>query len=380
MNFQTEFEKGQLGKNKGIPFGKGLENLTAAINGTQRGMIYGVAAGAKVGKTTLVDAAFVLAPYLYSLIHGIHIEWIYFSFEIDRVTKEFDYSAYFLYHDHNIEMIQLPEGVTVKGESVIEISSDYLRGRLQDDSNNTILVPEAIIEKLKIVYRQRIIPLFGEFSPQGEQISFGKIRIIEEKDNPTGLRNYLLDYAEREGTFIKQSYFSKKEKMTKERITGYNSQNPDKYTICVTDHLRKLKRERGYTLKENIDKWIEYQVEIRNWCNFTFVDIIHLNRSMSDIARAKFMGDRLYPTSEDIKDTGNLSEEANHILTMFNPNDDKYNLRTHFGKEIKTLKNEILYPNMKTLHLVESRHTWYPQHFRYNMKGNVKSFEALLIE
>lgn len=48
MNFQKEFEKGQLGNNRGIPFGKGLENLTAAINGLQRGMIYGIAAGAKV--------------------------------------------------------------------------------------------------------------------------------------------------------------------------------------------------------------------------------------------------------------------------------------------------------------------------------------------
>ena len=296
------------------------------------------------------------------------------------ITKEFDYSAYFLYHDHDIDLIQLPEGVTVKGETVIEVSSDYLRGRLQDDNNNTVLVPQYIEDKLKIVYRERIIPLFGEFSAEGVQLSFGRIRIIEEKDNPTGLRNYLFDYAEREGSFVKQSYFSKKENKTKERIIGYNTQKPEKYTICVTDHLRKLKKERGYTLKENIDKWIEYQVEIRNWCNFTFVDIIHLNRSMSDIARAKFMGDRLYPTSEDIKDTGNLSEEANHILTMFNPNDDKYNLRTHFGVEIKTLKNEILYPLVKTLHLVESRHTWYPQHFRYNMKGNVKSFEPLLIE
>ena len=382
MNFQTEFEKGQLGLNRGIPFGKGLENLTAAINGLQKEMIYGVAAGAKVGKTTLVDAAFVLGPYLYSLENNVNIEWIYFSFEIDRLTKEFDYSSYFLYHDHNINEIQLPTGVTVKGQSIIEVSSDYLRGRLQDDNNLTVTVPDYIVEKLKIVYRERIIPLFGEFTPEGNQVSFGRIRMIEEKDNPTGLRNYLLDYAESQGSFVKTSYFSKKEGKTKERIIGYNpsEETAEKYTICVTDHLRKLKRERGYTLKENIDKWIEYQVELRNWCGFSFVDIIHLNRSMSDIARAKFMGDRLYPTSEDIKDTGNLSEEANHILTMFNPNDDKYNLRTHFGKEIKTLKNEILYPYMKTLHLVESRHTWYPQHFRYNMRGNVKSFEALLIE
>src|SRR5690606_8501884 len=118
-------------------------------------------------------------------------------------------------------------------------------------------------------------------------------------------------------------------------------------------------------------------VELRNWCQFSFVDIIHLNRSMSDIQRSKFMGDMIYPNADDIKDTGNLAEEANHLLTMFNPNDDKYNLRKHFGVEIKDLKGNVLYPLMKTVHLVESRHVWYPQHFRYNMKGNVKTFEML---
>lgn len=378
MNFQTEFEKGQLGRNKGIPFGKGLENLTAAINGMQRAMIYGIAAGAKVGKSTLADAAFVLGPYLYAIENNVNIEWIYYSFEIDRITKEFDFASYFLYHDYQICKIQLPEGVTVKGESIIEISSDFLRGRLQDDDNNIIKVPEEIIDKLKLVYRNRIIPLFGEYNEMGEQISFGKIIFIDERDNPTGLRSYMMAYAERNGKWLKTPYTTK-DGEKKFRIAGYIPNDPDKYVICVTDHLRKLKSERGFKKKETVDKWIEYQVELRNWCEFTFVDIIHLNRSMADVNRSKFMGDMLYPTADDIKDTGNLAEEANHVLTMFNPNDDKYNLTTHFGVKIKDLKKNMLYPDMKTVHLVESRHTWFPQHFRYTMKGNVKSFEQLKI-
>lgn len=380
MNFQKEFEKGQQGRNQGIPFGRGFSNLTAAINGLQKAMIYGIAAASKVGKSTFADAAFVLGPYLYAIEHGIEIEWIYFSFEIDRLTKEFDFAAFFMYYDYEIDKILLPEGVTIKGENYVEVSSDYLRGRIQDDNNEMVKVPDDIVEKLKTIYRNRIVPLFGEFDESGQQVSYGYIQFIEEKENPTGLRNFMFEYAERNGRFVKSSFYSKTEKKTKDRIIGYKANNPDKYVVCVTDHLRKLKPERGYTKKENIDKWIEYQVELRNWCHFTFVDIIHLNRSMSDVQRAKMMGDMIYPNSDDIKDTGNLAEEANHLFTMFNPNDDKYNLRKHFGVEIKSLKGEVLYPEMKTLHLVESRHTWYPQHFRYNMKGNVKSFEMLNIE
>lgn len=332
-----------------------------------------------MGKSTLADAGFVLGPYLYAIEHDINIEWVYFSFEIDRVTKEFDFASFFLYYDHHINKIDLPEGVTLKGESYVHVSSDYLRGRMQDDNNNIIKVPEEIIEKLKTVYRNRIVPLFGEFDENGTQLSLGKIIFIDERDNPTGLRSYMFRYAEANGTFLTIPYKDKDGKQ-KHRIVGYKPNDPDKYVVCVTDHLRKLKKERNYSKKEIIDKWIEYQVELRNWCFFTFVDIIHLNRSMADVQRSKYMGDMLYPTADDIKDTGNLSEEANHVLTMFNPNDDKYNLRKHFGKEIKNLKNEILYPDMKTVHLVESRHTWFPQHFRYNMKGNVKSFEMLKIE
>lgn len=379
MNFQKEYEKGQQGNNKGIPFGAGLENLTAAINGLQRAMIYGIAAGAKVGKSTLADAAFLLGPYLYALQFDLPIVWIYFSFEIDRITKEFDFASYFLYHDHNVDVIQLPEGVTLKGESSISVSSDYLRGRIQDDNNDIIKVSPEIEELLKIVYRTRIIPLFGEYDQEGNQLSIGKIIFIDERDNPTGLRHFMFQYADRNGNFTKATYTSK-EGEKKERITGYIPDDPNLLTVCITDHLRKLKPERGYNKKQTVDKWIEYQVELRNWCEFTFVDIIHLNRSMADVNRSKFMGDMLYPTADDIKDTGNLSEEANHVLTMFNPNDDKYNLTTHFGVKIKDLKKEVLYPDMKTVHLVESRHTWFPQHFRYLMKGNVKSFEQLKIK
>ena len=50
MNFKTEFKKGQEGRNKGLPMGDGLEYISQALNGIQRGMSFGVAAPAKVGK------------------------------------------------------------------------------------------------------------------------------------------------------------------------------------------------------------------------------------------------------------------------------------------------------------------------------------------
>lgn len=47
MNLIEEYKKGQAGGNKGLYMGDGLENISKAINGVQRGRIYGVAAAPK---------------------------------------------------------------------------------------------------------------------------------------------------------------------------------------------------------------------------------------------------------------------------------------------------------------------------------------------
>lgn len=368
-NFIEAFKKGQQGANQGLPMGDGLANLSNAINGVQRGRIYGVAAAPKAGKSTLTDYAFVIEPFLYALENNVDIEWIYFSFELDRISKEFDFATFFLFKDYGIYKIDLPEGIKKEEKSFITLSPDYLRGRLQDDSGEIIKVDDNIKEKLQLVYRNRLIPLFGEYTDKGFQIKRGLMTFIEQKDNPTGIYKYLKSHAESNGKFIKQRFGKG------ERITGYVPNNPEKYTIIVTDHLRKLILERGWKMKQTVDKYIEYTVELRNWCAYTFIHIIHLNRGMTDFNRLREVGDMLYPNSDDIKDTGNLAEDADYILTIFSPNDQRYSLDTHFGKIIKDKKGNELYPNLRTLHLVESRHCHYPQHFSTNMYGNVKSFE-----
>ena len=378
-NFIKEFKKGQSGGNKGVPMGVGLENLSRAINGTQRGMTYGVAAAPKCGKSTFVDYAFVFNAYLYSLQSGVKVIWTYFSFEMDRVTKEFDFASFFMYHDYNIKTVKLPEGVTVNGESTIPISSAFLRGRIQDDNNNIVKVPPEIEECLKNVYLNRIVPLFGEYDSNGIKIKDGVIDFIEQKENPTGLRNKLLDKASQYGQLIYQKFVDKMG-IEGKKLVGYLPNDPNLIHIVITDTIRKIPKERGFSTKETVDKYLEYCTEIRNMCSFTFVHIVHLNRSMSDTQRMKFLGDILYPTPEDIKDTGNLSEECDHLITLFNPNDERYNLKKHFGKVIKDAKGNELYPNMRTAHLVESRHSPFPQHFGLEMEGNIKNFNKLIIK
>lgn len=376
MNFIEEYKKGKLGKNKGLS--TGLSPFTRAINGIQKKAIYGVAAAPKVGKTTFVDFAFVIAPYLDYMEQlrvnpemKLKIDWIYYSFEIDRVKKEFKYATFFFYWDHNITTF-------THNDKTYPISPNYLLGKLTDRDGNLIPVSQEHEEILKKVYYDRIVPLFGEYDINGKQIKKGLIKFVEDRTNPTGLRNELIHYAKENGTFLNESYTTREtlpsgvEKViTKKRISGYKPHNPELYTIIITDHMRKLNKERGFTTKENIDKWVEYQVELRNWCGFTFVDVIHLNRAISSPERIKFMKEYLYPTGDDVKDTGNLSEEADYLITLFNPLDEKYNLTKHFGIELAN------YPNYRSIHLVESRDTECPQHLSTQMYGNINTFNPI---
>ena len=376
-NFIEHYNEGLSGNNVGLYMGDGLSSLSAALGGVQKKRQYGVAAGPKVGKTTLTDVGFVIEPYLDSIARNVPFEIIYFSFEIDRISKEYDFASHFFERDYGITKVELPFNVTIKGESFIEMSGEYLLGQKQDDNRNPIKMDISLFDKLVAIYENRIIPLFGEYDQNGVQIKKGIITFIENKENPTGIRNKLLAHAELNGQFTWESSVGSNGSTYSYR-KSYKPNNPKKITLVIMDHVRKLIWERGFKMKETIDKYAEYSTELRNMCSYSFVQIIHLNRSISDTNRLKYADDMLYPTSEDIKDTGNLSEECNYVITMFNPNDDKYHLNKHFGKLIRTPDKKLIYPSMRTIHIVESRHCEYPQHFRVNMRGATKFFEKLI--
>ncbi len=357
MNFVEYFKMGKLGKNIGLP--TGLSVLDKAINGIQKRSIIGIAAPPKVGKSKLTDAHFILYPYI--LAPNADIEWIYFSYEMDRVQKEFAFAVFFLNYYYKIGFYKWK----AKTE---ELTTDYLMGRLKDNSNEPILVSNDIEEKLKEVYVKYIIPLFGEFDEKGKQIKRGKIDFIEAKYTANEMNNYVVNHAKQCGTFITN---------VNGKFSGYIPNNPNKFTIIITDTLRKIKRDKGQTTKDALDSWISYSVQFRNMCMFTFVHIIHCNRALSDIDRLQYMKEFIHPTGDDVKESGNLSEEADYMLTLFNPNDEKYGIKKHFGLDLFDQQNNLLYPNYRSLHLVESRHTICPMHMQLELVGNIGYYRNL---
>lgn len=306
MNFQTAFAKGQRGENVGLS--TGIEKLDIAIGGIPRAASIGIAASEKVGKTTLADYIGVINPYLQAIADGTidDLEIIYFSLEIERVEKEFKFACYFLNLEYGLNEFQFM-GKTYK------ISPNYFLGREihgKDPKTGKLIfvkVNKDHEEKLKAVYKKYIVPMFGVYDANGKQVQKGKITFISQPENPTGFYKYLMRFAETRGKFIHEEYdtLDANGNATKgKRIVGYTPNNKNERVLIVFDHIRKLRRERGFTMKENIDKFLEYTTEIRNLCKYTWLLIIHLNRGISNIERLKFFGDTIFPTSDEVKDTG----------------------------------------------------------------------------
>lgn len=95
--------------------------------------------------------------------------------------------------------------------------------------------------------------------------------------------------------------------------------------------------------------------------------------------RIKFDPEHLHIIPDDIKDSGNASEASNVVLTLFKPTDEKYNIKRHFGLDLYRGR-ELLYPNYRSLHLVESRDTEAPVHMQLEMLGNISKFKVLEVK
>lgn len=349
---------------KGLDFG--LSKMNIHFGGMQREAIYAVGAAPKVGKTTFVDYCFLLSPYLKNVLEEKrNIHWIYFSFEISRIRKMFKLAPFFFYRDYNKDTF-------VHKEKVYSINSNYLMNKQLDDDEELIKILPEDKEIFEEIYEKRLIPLFGEIK-NGVQVKKGVVDIIERAENPTGLRNYIFEYAKNHGKFGVEKYQTSDDSgrtITKNKIVDYTPNNKDDYVIIITDHIRKLRPERGFNQKQIIDKYLTYQVEMRNLFGYTFVDIVHLNRNLDAIDRMKYSKDRLFPGLGDFKDSGNVGEDSDYVITGFDPRDEKYMLTKHFGH------NLIDYPNYRSWHVVASRDT--PTFNIYTeMNGNKNLFKEI---
>ncbi len=100
-------------------------------------------------------------------------------------------------------------------------------------------------------------------------------------------------------------------------ILGYTPNNPGLITLIIIDHIGHINYKDFNSKKEAIDMASKHLVFFRNMCNFSPVVVSQINRDKNQKHRQAEEG--WMPELQDIKDTGNLAEDANTVMGIESP-------------------------------------------------------------
>lgn len=277
---KERIEAGLSGDYEGLD--NGLERINKYIFKTQKACYYLLGGLSGSAKTTFLDFV-ILNAIQDAEAKGVSINVIYYSWEIDETTKKANWLSILIYKKYNI--VIAPEKIKGYGEF-----------RLNEDEKKLIFSELDELERI-----------------------FNKINWIWESQNPTGMYKYWWDFMGKKGKYIKEPYIDEHDKK-QERIVSFELNDPKEYNIVAGDHLALAKIERGFTLKQNIDKLSEFSVIARNLFKMTFIWLQQFNQGLSSIDRMKFKGADISPQQSDFKDTTNpyTDNKQNYVKILAN--------------------------------------------------------------
>lgn len=272
--------EGLQGKRAGIKCAD-LPEFNSTLKGVQKGRYYLIGAESGAGKTTFADFAFILELYSYCKEHGKRLIIPYFSFEIAKINKRAKVAAFFVYKKRGIR-----------------ISSSKILGEDPDD--------KLTVEELRLI---------ESVSEDVDQF-FRDIIFMDEPLNPTGIYKFLFNLMEENGDFQYEEYTVNNE--VKRKIVGYIG-NDDVIIMTMIDHIALAHLERGYELKENIDKISEYMVYFRNRCDMSCIIVQQFNTELSSTYRKQQSEYSISPQRLDFGDSKYTYRDADVVLGLVDP-------------------------------------------------------------
>jgi hypothetical protein len=271
--------EGKEGKNKGISVG--LDHIRPTIN--VKRSTYTILGGLSgTGKTAIADYLFVLNAYRNALKEGKPFEIVYFSYER---KKEFKLAKWVC------ARLMWEYGIVMDVENML-----YWNGKR---SNMSREVYEKVVECKEWFDRM-----------------LEHVHIHDRKDNPTGIYKTVLQHLSRVGTIHTRTVT----KDNGEQLTlfdKYVSNDPEQVVMVVMDHMGLLPVERGFSVKENIDKLSEYFTILRDSYGCSITAIQQFNRNLSDPNRKK--QNDISPRRDDLKDSSDTENDCDMFLGIMDP-------------------------------------------------------------
>jgi len=288
---KAEVENGLKGRNNGIPMG--FNRLNRYI-GIRRGVYFLIGGYTGSGKTSFVDDAFVLNPYDWYISDknnlNVKLRIIYRSMERSRVYKLAKWVARKIFYDQGV-LIPVPKLLG-------------WNDRMTSDEHDLFLMYEDYMNGMEET-----------------------ITIIDGPENPVGIAKELRAHAMKNGSI--------------EQIDEYNKvyipNDPTEVTIVIVDHVGLLKLTKDLTVKKQaIDKMSDELRYARDFYGYTPVVVSQFNRDISNPMRIK-NGD-VEPQLEDFKDSGQTQEDADVVLSLFDPT--RYKVSDPSGYSLEKLRDE----------------------------------------
>ncbi len=313
-NFEQEIQEGL--KTDLIPMG--FDRLSSHV-GIRKSTYYLLGGLTGSGKTSLLDDAFVLNPYDYVISDknttGIKLKIFYFSMERRKNYKLGKWLS---------RKVFIDTGVIISVNKILGwVSKEY---KLTKDEHDLVGM-----QKDYINYMLNDV-----------------VTIIENPQNPMGIKKTIDAYAEFNGTWVQMDKHN--------RI--YTPNNNKEIVLVIYDHIGLQKKEtRKYpngdsirlsSKKEIIDQSSEDARKFRDVYGYSIVKVSQFNRSLSNPTRIK-NGD-VEPMLEDYKESNNICEDADVVLSLFDP--WRYKVPDPSGYNLDMLRDQFgakMYRNLKIL-------------------------------
>jgi hypothetical protein len=254
-----------------------------------------------VGKSSFVLNSYIMHPYLDSLNKDVDLKILYYSMEVDYDEILSKLLAWYIFH--------------TKGKVT---SSSQIQGKTKDVLSEDV---ESLIQSSEYEL------FFNDF--------LQKVEIIDIPKTPSQVRKELYQFAESRGKIITEENGNLR----------YSPNNVKEHVIVIFDTLGNLLPEVGgesdSNKKPRIDKHSSNCRSVyRNLFHYTVVNVMHSNRAISSTDRNKH--GEIFPTKDDIKDSGQPSNDANLVIALFNPFDymnDNNTLSKFMGFDIVNMSN-----------------------------------------
>lgn len=280
-----QIDKGRGGDNWGLP--TGMPKLEHYTDGVSKETYTVICGGSGSGKTSFCLYSYIYRPVMDNLDNDLfHV--IYYSLEMSRTILFAKLLSIYIYETYHRII------------SVKDLFSKHRNELLSQEDYDIV---------------QRCIPWLHQVEK--------KIIIYDKLLNADLLRAHLHEELKNYGR-----YEEKNNKL-------YYVENDSRQIILVVvDHVGLMRRANGRTLKEEIDLASSIMVAYRNRCKISPVMVSQLNReSQSMPRRSAAMSE---PIRADIKDTGNLEQDSEIILALYDPIRDK--LSTHRGYDVTEMR------------------------------------------